>query len=806
MLTEKQLAPHDVERYNEAHEQWFARMPNVDHLIKKPFGNPRECVETFQQLGRLFAGLRLAPGMTVLDFGCGTCWMSEFLNKMGMHVVALDVSQTALDIGREMLAMDRRINPELSIRLMKYDSHRIPLEDASVDRVLCFGAFHHVPNKIEVMREIHRVMKPDSIFGLGDAGIDYDTIPQSVFERETWGVLEDNLHLEELQQIGKSVGFDEMYLTLAPEPNYWFPFRGYQSVAEQKDGMFASAREFSRHFEVFFFVKGDPLTPTSATPDRLLAELAIDHDQLTLAGGVLERPLVVRAVNTGNSTWLADTGGEKGEVKLGIHLFTASGELVNLDYFRVPLERDVRPAESATFELRNLPDPGPGEFTLEIDLVDEGFCWFKQWGTEARRARLSVSGGEQVSHAPISHAPVIASSTIVDFGELEAVDVARYNVAADAYYQTFANVEFESNKPFANYREAASISYQIGLLLAGTRIGRAQRILEFGAGAGWLASMLHRLGNELYLLDVSPTALEMARATFRRDTRNGVHAIGPHFATYDGFRFPYADEHFDRIVCFDALHHVPNPLCILKEMHRVLRRGGLAGFVESGEKHAELPAIRDCVARTGILERSTRLAEVEELAREAGFSRTVVKAFPACEAWEADYADFARARQAGRAIVDPAAVIKALDEPGQSIFVLHKGEFQFDGTYPSQPSAAIELGTPSVHVAPGQRVMVALCISNTGQTRFNATPHPLGGFATLGAHLFLDGNVVDFDFLHHPLPRDIECGASSDLIVSWTAPQELGQYELEWDVVIEGALWLGQVGSPTKRMRMIVES
>jgi hypothetical protein len=28
---------------------------------------------------------------------------------------------------------------------------------------------------------------------------------------------------------------------------------------------------------------------------------------------------------------------------------------------------------------------------LEVDLVDEGLCWFKQWGTEARRAKMIVT-------------------------------------------------------------------------------------------------------------------------------------------------------------------------------------------------------------------------------------------------------------------------------------------------------------------------------------------------------------------------------------------------------------------------------
>jgi SAM-dependent methyltransferase len=391
MLTEKQLAPHDVERYNEAHEQWFARMTHSDHLMRKPFGNPRECVEIFQQLGRLFAGLKLAPGMTVLDFGCGTCWLTEFLNKMGMHVVALDVSQTALDVGRQFLAMDQRVNSELLIRLVQYDGRRIPLADCSVDRVACFSSLHHVPNKIEVMHEIYRVMKPDSIFGLADAGIDHDTVPQSVYERETWNVLEDNLHLEELQTIAAAAGFNEMYLTLAPEPQHWFPFRGYAQVSERKDALFASAQSFSRNHEVFFFIKGDPLTPTSATPDRLLAELTIDHDALVLNGQTLRRPLRVLATNIGNTIWLANTDNGKGQVKLGMHRFTSAGELADLDYFRLPLPNDVCPGESVAFEVCHLPNPGVGDYRLEIDMVDEGFCWFKQWGTEARHAKLTVT-------------------------------------------------------------------------------------------------------------------------------------------------------------------------------------------------------------------------------------------------------------------------------------------------------------------------------------------------------------------------------------------------------------------------------
>ena len=394
--------------------------------------------------------------------------------------------------------------------------------------------------------------------------------------------------------------------------------------------------------------------------------------------------------------------------------------------------------------------------------------------------------------------------SLQEFIELSDADVRQYNTAADAYYQDFANTDFETNKPFANCHEAAMISYQIGLLLAGSKIGRAQRILDFGAGDRSLSSMMPRLANEVFLLEVSPAALDMARETFQRDRRNALHAVGPHFDTYDGYDFAYPDEHFDRILCFDALHHVPNPRRVLNEMYRVLKPGGLAGFAESGRNHAKLPAIRDCVARTGILERSTRLDEIFALAQDAGFSNMTVKVFPAYTAWQVDYQVLTSAQDAGSLPIDASEVMRGFTDGNQSVFVLHKGPFCHDGTFPLEPAAEIRTASPRLEIAAGARAQIELRVTNTGKTRFNAAPHPLGGFVALGAHLFAQDRLVDFDYLHHPLPRDIDVGESSDVSVEIVAPADPGHYFLEWDIVVEGALWLGQVGSQTIRTELIV--
>ena len=116
--------------------------------------------------------------------------------------------------------------------------------------------------------------------------------------------------------------------------------------------------------------------------------------------------------------------------------------------------------------------------------------------------------------------------------ECDRHETLSFNDRSEQYFKKFANVAFEINKPYAHYKEAASISYQVGLLLCGAKIGRAQRVMEFGPRSGSLASFSHRMGNEVHLLDFSETALVIARNLSELDRRNAAHNHGPHFGLY----------------------------------------------------------------------------------------------------------------------------------------------------------------------------------------------------------------------------------------------------------------------------------
>src|SRR5437879_5980673 len=90
------------------------------------------------------AGRFAAAGAVVLDFGAGSCWTSRYLSQLGCRVIALDVSPTALRYGQELYARQPLIGDRPAPRFLQFDGKRIDVEDASVDRILCLDAFHHV--------------------------------------------------------------------------------------------------------------------------------------------------------------------------------------------------------------------------------------------------------------------------------------------------------------------------------------------------------------------------------------------------------------------------------------------------------------------------------------------------------------------------------------------------------------------------------------------------------------------------------------------------------------------------------------
>ena len=101
------------------------------------------------------------------------------------------------------------------------------------------------------------------------------------------------------------------------------------------------------------------------------------------------------------------------------------------------------------------------------------------------------------------------------------------------------------------------------------QIKKGDWVLDAGTGTGILLPYLSKLtGKEgkLFALDFSKEMLSAARSKL------------PHskieFINSDVEDMPFEDENFDRVICFACFPHFGNKLKSLKEMSRVLKKGG----------------------------------------------------------------------------------------------------------------------------------------------------------------------------------------------------------------------------------------
>ena len=374
--------------YNEAAERYFAEHPEPSSLLTKPFSDSGQFARHLVAAGVLIAGARLRPGDTVAEIGAGSCWLSHLLNRYGCRTIAVDVSTTALALGRQLFERDSWTNWSLEPRFLPYDGRRLPLDDGSCDRIVVYDAFHHVPNQRELLAEMHRVLRADGVAAMSEPGPGHASSPASVAETANWDVLENELAVADVAALAEAAGFDEVnVLAEGPTRRHELPARGI--------GRFLGGRGFRRYWadlrhelaghHYLLLHKGSSLA-TTARPGRLASRLRIlrPAGPVTLARG---EPLqvVLRVTNTGDTRWLRRGAGASraGWTRLGVHLHESGeplGRVIDFDWHRAALDRDVDPGERFIARLTLPVIECPGAYDLHFDLVVEGVTWFAAHG------------------------------------------------------------------------------------------------------------------------------------------------------------------------------------------------------------------------------------------------------------------------------------------------------------------------------------------------------------------------------------------------------------------------------------------
>ena len=236
----------------------------------------------------------------------------------------------------------------------------------------------------------------EGIAGFSEPGRFHSQTQQSQFEMKNYKILENNIRPERLFSIAEEVGFTDFAWKLNLDNNLTLSLEELTNIAELPfDERFTGWPRVTDHVynsviakNTFFFQKGE-YHPDSRGADGLSCQIQVPFNEVAATVGQ-NTVIPIRIRNTGEAKWLGKNIADIGVVKVGLHLYTSTGNVVKLSHTMLNLHKDVLPGESIDFRFEFQIEQ-IGEFQIEIDLVAIYVTWFEQVGCTPVRLSLHVS-------------------------------------------------------------------------------------------------------------------------------------------------------------------------------------------------------------------------------------------------------------------------------------------------------------------------------------------------------------------------------------------------------------------------------
>jgi SAM-dependent methyltransferase len=141
----------------EIHEAWESEYlnPGLDAIYNAIFS-------------RIYSVLKGRPAPQLMDAGCGYCYHSVRIARLGAQVTGVDFSPAALAAAERTIAA---AGQKERIELREGSILELPFADGTFDNVLCWGVLMHIPDLEKALTELCRVVAPGGRLVIGENSV-----------------------------------------------------------------------------------------------------------------------------------------------------------------------------------------------------------------------------------------------------------------------------------------------------------------------------------------------------------------------------------------------------------------------------------------------------------------------------------------------------------------------------------------------------------------------------------------------------------------------------------------------------------
>jgi SAM-dependent methyltransferase len=186
----------------EGERMYFARISAAErlHAARKPFGD-EHAVRYLINAAALMAVVRPPPAR-VVEFGCGTGWLTLWFAECGYDATGIDISTEAIEIAEQ--ARQQRKVPKASFRASDYESCRL---QPAADYIIFHDSLHHADSPAAALRAAYAGLKRRGACICIEPGRGHHESPASQRAIRDFGVHEHDMPPETIIRHARACGF-----------------------------------------------------------------------------------------------------------------------------------------------------------------------------------------------------------------------------------------------------------------------------------------------------------------------------------------------------------------------------------------------------------------------------------------------------------------------------------------------------------------------------------------------------------------------------------------------------------------------
>jgi ubiquinone/menaquinone biosynthesis C-methylase UbiE len=192
-------------------------------ILNEPFGVGRDAPRLLFDFAVMLSLFTDHSNNRVLDFACGTGWISEFLCRAGFDVTGVDIDANAELVFSERLKTDQRIDLT-RFRFRHADGHQLPFDDGAFGHLVCFDALHHMADYQKVFCEMFRILDKKGRAIFVEPGAKHSSSKETrefirLYKKDDPSWLEKDVVLEDVSLRAKEAGFKSARIVPHMLPN-----------------------------------------------------------------------------------------------------------------------------------------------------------------------------------------------------------------------------------------------------------------------------------------------------------------------------------------------------------------------------------------------------------------------------------------------------------------------------------------------------------------------------------------------------------------------------------------------------------